>query len=143
MKITHKMQLLPYEFSDKKVSPWGGVRMIHELYLKSGLRRMIGGVDFHLPGSNRGFDPVEVIEGFLVSVILGPRRMAHAEVLRQDEIVREIFGWKRAIPSQSTYSRFFRKYGMEDNDRISPRLQREWFAQMALDKHTESIWIQK
>lgn len=143
MKLTHKMQMLPYEFSDKKVSPWGGVRMIHELYLKSGLRRMIGGVDFHLPGSNRGFDPVEVIEGFLVSVILGPRRMAHAEVLRQDEIVREIFGWKRVLPSQSTYSRFFCKYRMEDNDRIFPRLQREWFAQMALDKHTESIWIQK
>lgn len=130
------MSLLPYEFSEKKVSPWGGVRMIHELYLKSGLREMIERVNFHLPGSNRGFDPVEVIEGFMVSVLLGARRMAHAEALRQDEIVREIFGWERQLPSQSTYSRFFRKYGMEDNDRIFPQLQKEWFAQMALDKHT-------
>lgn len=57
---------------------------------------MIERVNFHLPGSNSGFNAVEVIEGFMVSVLLGAQRMAHAEVLRQDEILREILGWKRA-----------------------------------------------
>lgn len=110
--------------------------MVQELYLKSGLKEIIESLDLHQPGSNRGFNPVDVIEGFLVSVLVGARRMAHSEVLRHDEIIREIFQWKRQLPSQSTYSRFFRKYTMEDNDKIFPVLQREWFSNMSLDKHT-------
>lgn len=64
------MSLLSYEFTDKKVSPWGGIRMVQELYLKSGLKEIIESLDLHQPGSNRGFKPVDVIEGFLVSVLL-------------------------------------------------------------------------
>jgi len=65
------MRLLAYEFTDKKLSPWGGVRIINELYQKCGLREMVRELPLKQPGSNRGYDPVEIIEGFMISVILG------------------------------------------------------------------------
>ena len=139
MKNTHKMHNLAYDFTDKKVSPWGGVRLIHELYQKSNLKQICSEAPFHKPGSNRGFDPLEVVEGFMTSVILGAKRLSHSAILRHDEVIKEIFGWKKGMPSQSTLSRFFRKYDMEDNDRIFPALNRKWFEQFAIDKLTIDI----
>lgn len=130
------MHALSYEFTEKKISPWGGLRLIQELYERCGLKEIVGSVEFKMPGSNRGYDPVEVVEAFMVSVLLGAKRMAHSELLRHDEVVKEIFGWKKGVPSQSTFSRFFRKYDMEDNDRIFPELQRQWFSLFDLDRYT-------
>ena len=133
------MHALDYKFTDKKISPWGGIRIVQELYRRCGLKGIIGSLELPQPGSNRGYDPVEVIEGFMVSVLLGAKRIAHAEVLRHDEVIRDIFNWKKGVPSQSTFSRFFRKYDMEANDRIFPSVMRQWFEQFALDKVTIDI----
>lgn len=133
------MHALRYEYTDKKISPWGGLRIVQELYERSGLKSLIEQIPFHQPGSNRGYNPVEVVEGFMVSVLLGAKRIAHTEALRHDEVLKDIFGWKHGVPSQSTMSRFFRKYTMEDNDRIFPVLQRQWFEQFAIDKLTIDI----
>ena len=133
------MHALTYEFTDKKVSPWGGLRLVQELYERSGLKQIIQKIDFHEPGSNRGFDPVELIEGFMVSVLLGAKRIAHAETLRHDDVAKEIFGWKKGVASQSTYSRFFRKYSKADNTRIFPEIQKQWFNQFSIDKLTIDI----
>ena len=56
-----------------------------------------------------------------MSVVLGARRLAHTGLLRQDEVIKEIFGWKRDMASQSTFSRFFQKYDTEMNDKIFTR----------------------
>lgn len=130
------MPLLDYEYTDKKVSPWGGIRLVHELYQRTGLRQKILELGLKPPGSNRGYSPCDVVEGFMVSVILGARRLAHSGLLRQDEVIREIFGWQRGMASQSTFSRFFHNYDFEDNDRIFPVLQKWWFGQFGLDKYT-------
>lgn len=130
------MSLLPYEYTDKKLSPWGGIRLVHELYQRSGLRQKILELELKPPGSNRGYAPCDLVEGFMVSVILGARRLAHSGLLRQDEVIREIFGWSRGMASQSTFSRFFSKYDFEDNDKIFPALQKWWFEQFELDKYT-------
>ena len=133
------MQLLSYEFTDKKLSPWGGVRLINELYQRCGLKEMICELPLKQPGSNRGFDPVEIIEGFIVSVILGAKRLSHSALLRHDDVIKEIFHWNKGMASQSTMSRFFRKYDIEDNDVIFPSLQERWFEQFTMDKITVDI----
>lgn len=130
------MPFLDYEYTDKKISPWGGIRLVHELYIRSGLRQQIEGSGLFQPRSNRGYSPVDIVEGFLVSVILGARRLAHSGLLREDEVIREIFGWKGGMASQSTFSRFFSKYELEDNDAIFPALQKWWFEQFKVDKYT-------
>jgi hypothetical protein len=133
------MPMLSYEFTDKKISPWGGIRIVQELYEKCGLKEIIESAPLKEPGSNRGYSPIDVIEGFMVSVILGAKRLSHSALLRHDEVIKEIFGWDKGMASQSTFSRFFRKYDIEDNDRIFPSIQKQWFEKFAIEKVTVDI----
>jgi hypothetical protein len=133
------MRLLPYKFSDKKVTPWGGLRIVQVLYLKSGLRSIIEELPLKNPASNRGYNPVDIVEGFMMSVILGSKRLSHSGLLRHDDVIQKMFGWKKGMASQSTLSRFFRKQKKEDNDSIFPELQRKWFEQFDVGKLTLDI----
>jgi len=132
------MSGLSYDFTDKAVSPWGGLRLIEETYRRSGLKQYMEEVCEDLPvcGSNRGYDPVDLAEGFMVSTILGATRLAHSGTLRNDEVIQRIFGWEKGMGSQSTFTRFFKKFDQERNDRLFPALNRFWFSQLQLDKMT-------
>ncbi len=122
---TKKVQLLSYEFSDKEVSPWGGLRIVQELIEKIGLKEKLE--DLRLPkgSSNRSYNPIDMIMSFIVGVILGGNRYIHLSMLRYDEVIKEMFGW-REVPSQSTFSRYFKRFSWEINDRIFPELSR-WY----------------
>ena len=130
------MPSIPYEFTNRSISPYGGLRAIEPILEKSGLRRMIKDLPLPGPGSNRGYKPHELVEGFLVSVILGATRFIHTSYIRQDEIIPKLFGWSRGVASQSTYSRFFKKFSLEDNDELFSELNRRWFERIGPDIHT-------
>ncbi|MDO9510521.1 MAG: IS1380 family transposase, partial [Bacteroidales bacterium] len=132
------MKGLPYNYTDKAVSPWGDLRLIEETYRRSGLKRYLEDECQYLPtiGSNRGYCPVDLAEGFMVSTILGATRLAHSGTLRNDEVVQRIFGWGKGMASQSTFSRFFRKFDQERNDMLFPAINRFWFSQLQLEKMT-------
>jgi hypothetical protein len=57
MNFTHKMSGLSYDFKDKAVSPWGGLRLMEEIYRRSGLKQYLEEEceDLPVPGSNRGY----------------------------------------------------------------------------------------
>ena len=130
---------LPNEFTDKKISPWGGIHLFKSVYDKLGLREFFGELPLPQPGSNRGFDPLDVVEAFLVSVVLGSQRLAHSGMLRSDEVIREIFNWKKGAPSASTLSRFFKKFSIELNDSIFPSIQKHLMDRVGLEKMTIDI----
>jgi len=132
------MSGLSYEFTDKDVSPWGGLRLVEEVYRKSGLKGFLEDrcPDLPAPGSNRGYSSVYLIEGFMVSVILGAKRLAHAGTLRYDKVVQRIFDWQRGMASQSTFSRFFKKFDQDRNDSVFPSINRFWFSQVKMDNLT-------
>lgn len=130
------MHQLSYSYTDKKVTPWGGLRLIQEFYERCGLREQIHSLDLPEPGSNRGYSPYDIIEGFMVSVILGAKRFAHSGTLRHDDVVREIFGWKKGMASQSTFSRFFPKISLAQSDENFAQLNQWWFSQLSIDKVT-------
>jgi len=116
------MQSIEYEYSKKSVSPWSGMRIVKELIDRIGLENKLQQLPLPQPGSNRGHNPVSLIMGFLVSIWIGRNRFAHSASLRQDEVLRSIFGWKR-IGSESTFSSFFRKFSIEKNNKIFPLTQ--------------------
>jgi Transposase DDE domain group 1 len=118
------MHELAHEFTDRKVSPWGGLKYFHKIYVTSGIRDYLSKLDIPHPGSNRGYQAIDIIEGFLASVILGARRLEHSSMIRMDNVVQEIFGWKKGMASASTFSRFFSKYTVERNDKIFPKLMK-------------------
>ncbi len=130
------MHDLAHEFTSRKISPWGGIKYFYKTYLASGLKEQFRELPLPYPGSNRGFDPVDLLEGFMVSVVLGSRRLAHSGMIRTDEVIKEIFGWKKGMASASTFSRFFSKFDTSLNDEIFPQLMRYWYEQMEIELMT-------
>ena len=112
---------LPIEFSDKKVTPFGGMSLMKRFIDSLGIRDKLR--DLHLPQgqSNRAYRPEHIIESFWLSIWTGASRYIHADWLRYDTVLQEIFGFKD-MPSQSTYSRFFNKFSLSTNTEIFPPL---------------------
>jgi hypothetical protein len=77
------------------------------------------------PGSNRGHDPALIVQAFLITVWTGGARFAHTAVVRFDEALRAIFGLAE-VPSVSTFTRFFRRFGRREVDEVFGHWSR-WF----------------
>jgi len=133
------MHQLAHEFTSRKVSPWGGIKFFHRTYQSTGLPQYLSDLDLPFPQSNRGFSPIDLIEGFMVSVVLGSRRLAHSGMMRTDEVIQSIFGWQKGMASASTFSRFFSKFDIDRNDSVFPAMMKYWFDQMSLKKMTVDI----
>lgn len=130
---------LPHEFTSRKISPWGGIKFFHGTYQSTGTRELLGTLPIPQPGSNRGYKAEDLIEGFLCSVVLGSKRLAHTGMLRTDAVIQEIFDWKKGMADQSTFSRFFHKHSLELNNEIFPALMRGFFDKVKVDKMTIDI----
>jgi hypothetical protein len=122
-------------FTDKPVTPWGG------LVLFSGLARRIGlegalraALPFQLTSPN-ATDPVEIILAFMAGVLTGSRRLAHVERLRWDEGVRQILGLKRFV-SDTTLARFFRRFTAGKVTEVFESLMRWELGLIALKEET-------
>lgn len=133
------MHELAHEFTSRKVSPWGGIKYFHQTYMKTGLQEYLRSLNLPFPGSNRGYDPVDLIEGFMTSVVLGSRRLEHSGMIRHDEVIKEIFNWKKGMASPSTFSRFFSKFTIDRNDEIFPNVMRYWYEQVPISNMTVDI----
>lgn len=132
---TRKVQLIEVEYSEKAVSPWGGIRLILELIVKLKMTEFFKTLPLPEPGSNRGYDPVEIVKSFMAGIWLGANRFAHCGLIRHDYVLKRIFNWKET-PSESTYSRFFRKFDRKRNDEVFPAIQSWFFSHFSLPKIT-------
>ncbi len=133
------MHELTHEFTERKISPWGGIKYFHKTYVTSGIRNFLNTLDLPLPGSNRGYSPLDLVEGFMTSVVLGAKRIEHSGMLRTDQVVQEIFGWKKGMASASTFSRFFNKFDVERNDQVFPKLMKYIFSLVPIKYMTIDI----
>jgi len=126
---------LPIEFSDKAVTPFGGLSLMKRFLDKVGIREYLKSIALPQPGSNRGFSPDVIIESFWLSIWTGASRYIHCDWLRYDTVLQQIFGIT-TMPSQSTYSRFFNKLSQKLNGEILPPLQKWFFTQLDFDNIT-------
>ena len=97
------------EYTDKPVTPWGGMVLFSGLAKQVGLEDALREALPFKPTSPNATDPVEIALAFMVSVLTGARRLAHIERLRWDEGMREILGVDRIV-SDTTLGRFFRLF---------------------------------
>lgn len=130
------MHELAHEFTSKKISPWGGLKFFQQTYERCGVREDLLASGLPEGGSNAAHKTIDLVEGFMVAVVLGARRMAHTGMLRTDEVIKEMFGWKRGLGDQSTYSRLFKKFSIEGNDLMFSELMRKWWSRMGIEKMT-------
>ena len=116
---------LPIEYSDKQVTPFGGMSLMKRFIDQTKIRDFMSGLDLPHPQSNRGYGPMHIIESFWLGIWTGANRYIHCDWLRYDKTLQKIFGWGR-MPSQSTYSRFFGKFSQKRNTAVFPAAQK-WF----------------
>jgi hypothetical protein len=65
-------------YTNQEITPWGGMVLMHQMLDKIGFKTQVENcVDLPLPGSNRGYSPVSIIESFLVSIWCGANRFMH------------------------------------------------------------------
>ena len=119
------MKEIEVSFTDKNVTAWGGMKLMKDMVDSIGIKEFMGKLDLPEKGSNRGYEPIQIIECFWTSIWIGAGRFSHSAYLRYDKVLQEIFGWKQA-PSQSTYSRFFQKFSWKRNTEVFVPLQK-WF----------------
>ncbi len=87
---------LPIEYSDKPVTPFGGMALLKRFVDLSGVRECLRRLDLPTGGSNRAYDAVQIVEGFWLGIWTGASRYIHCDWLRQDQTLATIFGyWPR------------------------------------------------
>ena len=126
---------LPIEYSDKQVTPYGGMSLMKRFIDQTGIRNFLGSLDLPQPGSNRGYAPGHIVESFWLSIWTGASRYIHCDWLRYDKVLQSIFNWDQ-MPSQSTYSRFFGNFSQKRNTEVFPVLQNWFFEQIGVDNIT-------
>jgi hypothetical protein len=56
-------------YTGGSITPFGGIKTVKTFYQNSNLQDVIASLPLPQPGTNRGCDPMDIIEGFLVIVI--------------------------------------------------------------------------
>ena len=120
---------LPIEYSSKPVTPFGGMSLMKRFIDQTGIREKLDQIELPAPGSNRGYDPKQIVESFWLSIWTGASRYVHCDWFRNDEVLQSIFGWD-SMPIQSPYSRFFGKFSQKLNTELFPDLQHWFFDQL-------------
>src|SRR6266498_2496146 len=123
------------EYSDDKVSPWGGFSVMKQFLDRINLDKILTTLPLPESTSNNSYQTKDIVESFLLSVWLGCYKFSHTHVLRLDDTLKEIFGWKQ-IPSDTTYKRFFQKFNWEKNTEVFPALQKWFFNELLFDNYT-------
>lgn len=126
------------QFSDKQVSPWGGLVLMKELLDQTGIRNKLSELNLPESKSNNSIDSVSIVESFFASVWIGATAFSQTAIIKLDTTIKEIFGWKR-IPSGTTFGRFFKKFSWNENNRIFTELNQWFFNQIKFNNYTLDV----
>lgn len=117
-------------FSDREVTAWGGLALLKRMLDGMGFREALASWGLPAAGSNRGYDPAQLIEQFIVSIWCGACRFAHAETVRMDATLTRLFGWPKAAGHKAIL-RLFSRFDMVANERVQAEAYRWFFGQIS------------
>ena len=105
----------------RAITPVGGLTVFFEFLRKIGYAEQVkGALPFRLTSPN-AIDPVETYTAFLMAVLAGARRFAHAGLLRADRALQAVVGMKR-FPSDDTLRNLFKRFTQGQVYRFYSRL---------------------
>ena len=110
--------------TQRAVTPFGGVAVFITFLQKVGF---VEQVRQHMPirwRSPNHIDPTATFTAFLMAVLTGAKRFAHAGLLRGDRALHALLGLDR-FPTDDTIRNLFRKFGMGQVQRLFEPLA-EW-----------------
>jgi hypothetical protein len=113
--------------TQRAVTPYGGIAVFISFLDKIGFAEAIRQ---HMPirwKSPNHIDPTSTFTAFLMSVLVGARRFAHAGLLRGDRALHALLGMHR-FPTDDTIRNLFRAFGMGEVQRFYEPMA-EWLMQ--------------
>jgi Transposase DDE domain group 1 len=125
-------------FTDKQITPWSGMIFMKKLLDQTGILSKLIACDLPRQGSNRGYDPIQLITSFMVSIWCGANRFEHLEVSRFDDVLRRIFGFKK-MAGHKAYQRYFQKFTIAINQQVFTKLSQWFFSQIKLGNYTLDV----
>lgn len=126
------------EYTDKEMTPWGGLVLMKKMTEKMGFDKLLSQLDLPQPGSNRGYAPEQLIQQFMASVWCGANRFEHTEVTRQDDVIRNLWGFDR-MAGHKAFQRFFQKFTHGINQRVFTLWYKWFFQQLQFDNFTLDV----
>lgn len=125
-------------FTGREITAWGGLalmrRMLQGMKLSEAAKRW----DLPQPCSNRGYEPLQIIEQFLVSIWCGANRFAHADITRMDSTLSRLFGWTR-VAGHKAIMRLFNRFDMARNEQVQGKIYRWLFERLSIDRLTLDV----
>jgi hypothetical protein len=121
--------------TQRAVSPFGGMAVFVSFLGKIGFAEA---VRKHVPirwKSPNHIDPTSTFTAFLISVLSGARRFAHASLLRRDRALHALLGMVR-FPTDDTVRNLFRAFGMGEVQRFYEPMA-EWLMQRLPQRQQE------
>ena len=76
------------EFSDHSVTAWGGMKLMKDMLDTTKIKEQLNTLPLPEKGSNRGYDPSQILECFWTSVWIGAGRFSHSAYLRYDDVLK-------------------------------------------------------
>lgn len=125
-------------FTSREITPWGGMALMRRMLQGMGLADAAELWDLPQPGSNRGYDPVQLVEQFLVSIWCGANRFSHADITRMDGTLTRLFGWTK-VAGHKAIMRFFNRFDMAKNEAVQEQIYRWLFDRLSIDKLTMDV----
>ena len=111
----------------RAVTPFGGLVVFFEFLRQVGYVEVVKQcLPFHLTSPN-ALDPAQTFTAFLLAVLAGARRFAHASLLRADTALHQVLGLPR-FPSDDTLRNLFKRFGQGECQRFFSGL---WAWQLA------------
>lgn len=113
--------------TQRAVTPFGGIAVFVSFLGKIGFAEA---VRKHMPirwKSPNHIDPTSTFTAFLIAVLVGARRFAHAGLLRGDRALHALLGMDR-FPTDDTIRNLFRAFGMGEVQRFYEPMA-EWLMQ--------------
>lgn len=129
---------LKLTFTDREITPWSGMVFMKKLLYQTGILTKLNAFDLPQQGSNRGYDPIQLVISFMVSIWCGANRFEHLEVSRFDDVLRRIFGYKK-MAGHKAYQRYFQKFTVAINQQVFTKLGQWFFEQVKLDNYTLDV----
>ena len=129
------MKSLNIEFTDKDITPWGGMVLFREMLKKIEFSKKLNQLELPTQGSNRGYSTEQLITNFLVGIWCGANCFEHLEVTRHDQAIAEIFDWEK-MPGHRAFKRYFQKFDQATNHRVFTSLYQWFFNNLHFDNYT-------
>lgn len=123
------------KFVNKEITPFGGLSLFLKMLEKCHFEEQLERFGLPVQGSNRGYKPMQLIQGLFAGVWCGASCFGHLDVVRYDAALCKLLGWERGADHRA-YQRYFNKFSQATNQRVFSELFSWFFSELIFDNYT-------